>query len=473
MRRTVNIWANTDWTVVFLYALMVIMGWLNIYSVVYNEEHSSIFDFSQRYGRQLVWILFAFTLAFLTMLMEGRFFLFFSYLFYALAILSLILVLLVGTRIHGSKSWFSVGSLAIQPAEFAKVAVALTMARYLSAYNIKIRSFKTIATSIALMVVPAILVLLQPDTGSAIVFLSFFIVLFREGLPISFLLLGFLAILLFILSLFVEQWILFTGLMGIALLTLWWVSGKVRFFLVSLLILSGAVAGVVLVNYLFHFGLSLMVIFGLALLIPAPIFAYFLFRYRFRQGLFIYLMLGGLMAYSYSADVVMHRVLSEHQQRRIKILLGIESDPFGYGYNINQSKIAIGSGGFWGKGYLQGTQTKFHFVPEQSTDFIFCTVGEEWGFVGSAVIILLYLFLLIKIIIMAERQRSSFTRTYGYGVFSVLFLHFFINIGMTIGLVPVIGIPLPFFSYGGSSLWAFTLLLFIFIRLDASRLELL
>jgi len=451
MRRTVNIWANTDWTVVFLYALMVIMGWLNIYSVVYNEEHSSIFDFSQRYGRQLVWILFAFTLAFLTMLMEGRFFLFFSYLFYALAILSLILVLL----------------------EFAKVAVALTMARYLSAYNIKIRSFKTIATSIALMVVPAILVLLQPDTGSAIVFLSFFIVLFREGLPISFLLLGFLAILLFILSLFVEQWILFTGLMGIALLTLWWVSGKVRFFLVSLLILSGAVAGVVLVNYLFHFGLSLMVIFGLALLIPAPIFAYFLFRYRFRQGLFIYLMLGGLMAYSYSADVVMHRVLSEHQQRRIKILLGIESDPFGYGYNINQSKIAIGSGGFWGKGYLQGTQTKFHFVPEQSTDFIFCTVGEEWGFVGSAVIILLYLFLLIKIIIMAERQRSSFTRTYGYGVFSVLFLHFFINIGMTIGLVPVIGIPLPFFSYGGSSLWAFTLLLFIFIRLDASRLELL
>ncbi len=473
MKRTVNIWQTTDWTTILLFLLMVFLGWINIYSAVYNEEHRSILDFSQRYGKQLIFILCALALAFLTMMLESRFFSFFAYLLYGLSIASLILVLLLGTTIHGSRSWFSMGSLGLQPSEFTKIAVALAMAKYLSRFNLNVQSFRTMAVAVVLMLLPAALVLLQPDTGSALVFFSLFIVLFREGLPGTVLLLGLVAILIFVLALFIQPAYLALGLVVLALLLFWYLSGKARFALVAFLIPAVLGAGLYALKRLAGLPLSMFMIILAAMALSGIAYAYFIFRYKIRQGLLLYTLLIGTLVYSFSVDYVLHDVMSEHQQKRIKILLGLESDPFGDGYNVNQSKIAIGSGGFWGKGFLNGTQTKFHFVPEQSTDFIFCTVGEEWGFIGSTSIILLYLFLLFRLIILAERQRSSFSRIYGYAVFSILFFHFMVNIGMTIGLLPVIGIPLPFFSYGGSSLWAFTLLLFIFIRMDASRMELL
>lgn len=419
MRGQKNIFHNIDWITVFLYLTLVFLGWINIYAAVYDESHKSIFDISQRYGKQLIWIAAAIVLGLIILIIDAKFFSTFAYPIYIISILSLLAVLLLGTRIAGSKSWFQIGGFGIQPAEFAKFATNLAIAKYLTTLNIDLKKIKTIIKSLLIIGIPAILILLQHDMGSALVYSGFILVLYREGLSGSILILGVMIVVLFILTLVLGKFIFIGILAGIAFLMFFFIkrNRKNIYSIIGILVLS--------------------------------------------------------IAFVFSVDYGFENVLQPHQKKRIEVLLGKEADLKGAGYNVNQSKIAIGSGGFSGKGFLKGTQTKYNFVPEQSTDFIFCTVGEEWGFVGSFVVIFLFIALLIRLIKLAERQRSAFSRIYGYGVASILFFHVVVNIGMTIGLTPVIGIPLPFFSYGGSSLWAFTILLFIFLKQDSSRLEVL
>jgi len=448
------------------------MGWFNIYAAVYNEEYNSIFDLSQKYGKQMIWIIAAIVIIVVIMLIESRFYAFFANPLYFIMLGLLITVLLFGTEVNGARSWFAIGSFRFQPGEFAKFATALALARLLSSHNFKIHEFKNILIIGALIFVPAGFILLQNDTGSALVYASFIIVLFREGLSAAFVLLGVYAALLFILALTIP--------LIYILILIFLVSAVVAFiyFHDRRDVIKGVfgfllIIGLIFLANLLFFDFSIIivllaaaVVFSVILIIRAVVF-----KYRF-----LFAIVGitfGALSFTYFTDYFFENVLEEHQKSRINHLLGIESDPLGAGYNVNQSKIAIGSGGLSGKGFLQGTQTKYDFVPEQSTDFIFCTVGEEWGFVGTTLVIVLFVVLLLRLIFLAERQRSSFSRIYGYAVVSILFFHIIVNIGMTIGLAPVIGIPLPFFSYGGSSLWAFTALLFVFLRLDASRLELL
>ena len=415
-----KIFENTQWKVVFVWLFLMIVGWLNIYAAVYDGEHAAIFDFSCRYGKQMLWIGAAMVIALFVMVMDPKFFSQTSYLIYILCIALLLVVLVVGGVTKGAKSWLGVGDFGIQPSEFAKMATALALAKYLSALNIDMRKWQTKLTACGIIALPMLLVLMQNDTGSALVFFSFIFPLFREGISGYVLILGAAAILLFILALLINPYIL------------------------------------------------------LAVLFAATFLTYFILHRRNRHtkiihfiGVFVFctiVVLGVQFGYN--------EILESHQKDRIEVLLGKKQDFKGVGYNVNQSKIAIGSGGFFGKGFLNGTQTKFNFVPEQDTDFIFCTIGEEWGFVGSVLILGLFIWLCVKIVKMAERQRSYFARIYGYGIASIIFFHVLVNIGMTIGILPVIGIPLPFISYGGSSLWAFSLMLFIFIRQDASRGEL-
>lgn len=419
MRERNPIFDNIDWTLILLYMALVLIGWMNIYAAVYNEDHSSIFDLSQRYGKQMIWIASSLFIGLVIILTDARFFSTFAYVIYGITLAMLIAVLFLGSTVAGSKSWFQIGSFALQPAEFAKFATNLALARFFSGQHINIKDFKTRFVPLILLGTPALLILLQNDTGSALVYASFILVLYRMGLSGNFLLAGVMVAILAVSTLMVGQLYVIGFVVAMALGLLFFIR-KNRANILNLV--------------------------GLVLLAAGFIF---------------------------SVDYAFDNFLGNHQKARIDVLLGKTLDLKGAGYNVNQSKIAIGSGGFFGKGFLNGTQTKYNFVPEQTTDFIFCTVGEEWGFVGTTAVMVLFILLLIRIIQVAERQRSTFSLVYGYGVASILFFHFAINIGMTIGLVPVIGIPLPFFSYGGSSLWAFTLLLFIFIRLDSKRSALL
>lgn len=418
MKEQKGIFKHIDRPLVLLYLTLVLMGWISIYAAVYNEEHGSIFDLSQSYGKQLLWIVTSLVIGLMVILTDAKFFNAFAYPIYGGTIFMLVVVLIFGKEIAGSKSWFQVGGFALQPAEFAKFATNLALAHFLSALDFSDHKRKSQIIPILILALPALLILLQNDTGSAIVYASLALVLYRQGMPGSILLLGLAVVVLAIMALLFNKFIVV------------------------------AVIGVLLFGFTFFIRRNLRNILTVI-------------------GIFIVASLFVL-----SVDYAFEHVLELHQKTRINVLLGKQIDLKGAGYNVNQSKIAIGSGGFWGKGFLNGTQTKFNFVPEQSTDFIFCTVGEEWGFVGTFVVVLLYLALCVRIILLAERQRSDFSRIYGYGVASILFFHFFVNIGMTIGLMPVIGIPLPFFSYGGSSLWAFTILLFIFIKQDSNRLQL-
>lgn len=395
------------------------MGWLNIYAAVYNEEHNSIFDLTQNYGKQTIWIAGAFFIALMILVIDGKFYAAFSYPIYGFFILLCLSTFVFARDIKGSFGWIDIGSFKLQPAEFVKFATNMALAKYLSTLGIRMKESKTKMISAIILGIPAIIILFQNDTGSAIVFASFIFVLYREGLSGNILLLGLILVALFVLALLVKKTILVGVIAAIALL-------------------------------------------------------FILIARKNRRNLVV-ILLGAFLTISlvFSVDFVYNDVLQDHQRDRIDVLLGNEIDLKGAGYNVNQSKIAIGSGGFFGKGFLNGTQTKYDFVPEQSTDFIFCTVGEEWGFIGSFIVLGLFATLLARLIYVAERQRSSYSRIYGYGVASILFFHLVINIGMTIGLAPVIGIPLPFFSYGGSSLWSFTILLFIFIKLDAYRLQIL
>ncbi len=429
-RRT--FWSDVDWTLVILFLVLALMGWINIYAASYNEEHQSILDFSMGYGKQLVWIIASLILGFVIMLIDVRIYDRLAYVIYGATTLMLIMVLLVGSEIKGAKSWFTIaGVVSLQPSEFAKLGTALAVSKFMSSMNVKISDLQSRLTIIAILAIPGILITLQPDPGSTLVYASFILVMYREGLSGKILLFGLLSAVLFIMTLFLKQ----TGF-GIPFTEIE-LNGKYA-LVIAIVVLSGT---------------------SIALL------------KNYNKSGWQSILIGAILSIGFvlSVDYVFDNLFKDRHRNRINELLGIISDPTGTGYNQHQSKIAIGSGGFSGKGFLQGTQTKYDFVPEQSTDFIFCTVGEEWGFIGSFVVIALFIALLLRIIFIAERQRSKFSRIYGYSVASILFFHFTINIAMTIGLAPVIGIPLPFFSYGGSSLWGFTLLLFVLIKLDSER----
>ncbi len=473
MRRQTNVIRDIDWITIGIYFALVMMGWFNIYAAVFDEQHASIFSYSQRYGKQMMWIIAAIVLAVITCLLDIRFYTSFAYPIYTCCILSLAAVLVVGHEVNGAKSWFLIGNVQIQPSEFAKIATSLALAKFLGNYTGKLMRFRTIMILGAIVFLPPALIILQPDTGSCLVYLAFFIVLYREGLPQSILLFGIVAVVLFILSLLMQdvQVYLVAGLILIGFIAYWIMSRRTKDFFKGLGLFAGTFAVLWLINFIFSNRFEIHeVLLGAALPVALVFFILSVIR-RVPLMRTLTLFIVGALLFTFSVDFVFDRVLEAHQQQRILVTLGMESDPLGFEYNVNQSKIAIGSGGFTGKGFLQGTQTKYNFVPEQSTDFIFCTVGEEWGFLGTAVVVILFVALLLRLVFIAERQRSVLSRVYSYCVVSILFLHFTINIGMTIGLLPVIGIPLPFFSYGGSSLWAFTILLFIMLRLDASRSE--
>ncbi len=466
-----NLWANIDWVTVLIYLVLVFLGWINIYSAVYDAEHHSILDITQRYGKQLIWIGAALLIAFIILLIETNFYVFFSYFIYGGVIILLVVVLFFGTEVNNSKSWFAIGSFAIQPAEFGKFATALALAKYMSSFGFKLQQFKSLLKIGTIILLPAGLIFLQNDTGSALVYFSFILVLYREGLSGVVLFFVTLVALLFVFSLVLSELILFSLLSGLALIVFFVMNSgmkeyfRVLFIFVITFVILTAINFFAKTGYLLEDLLAGMLFFGgIAVL-------FYSLNKKIKNYVLIALVFVGSVMFTLTVEYTFDNLLQPYQQSRINELFGIESDPLGAGYNVNQSKIAIGSGGFWGKGFLNGTQTKFNFVPEQSTDFIFCTVGEEWGFAGTTIVVLLFLILFVRLVFLAERQRSGFSRIYGYSVAVILFFHFMVNIGMTIGMMPVIGIPLPFFSYGGSSLWAFTIFLFIFLRLDASRLD--
>jgi rod shape determining protein RodA len=473
MKRRINVWTNIDWLTVVLYLFLVFLGWINIYSAVYNEEHQSIFDFSQRYGKQMIWIVAAFVIAILITIIDSNFYSFFAYFLHFVILFLLVVVTLFGTEIHGSRAWLEFGNVRFQPAEFAKITTALALARYLSSHNVGMNRLKTYLWLGAIILVPMAIILLQNDAGSALVFVAFVLVLYRQGLPLGVLLFGVYVVALFILALILEKLFVIFGTVGLALIVLWVLNKRFRYVWVAALIMLASGGLFYGANQLFDLNIPIYFVILGALVFSSIFYIILSYWYKVPRVMILLLLLFGSIGLTYSVDHVFNNFLETHQQKRINQLLGLESDPLGAGYNVNQSKIAIGSGRLTGKGFLNGTQTKFDFVPEQSTDFIFCTIGEEWGFVGSFVLISLFIMLLLRLLFLAERQRSTFSRIYGYGLISVLLFHFAINIGMTIGLVPVIGIPLPFISYGGSSLWAFTIMLFIFLRLDVSRLKVL
>jgi len=466
-----NIWASLDWMTIGIYLILVLLGWISIYAAVYNDEHSSILDMSQRYGKQLIWITAALVIAFTLIIIDSKFYVFFAYAFYGITILLLIGVLIFGTKVKGATSWFQVGGIAIQPAEFVKFTTALALAKYLSTYNFKMHKFKSYLTIGLILLMPVALIFLQNDTGSALVISVFLLVLFREGLSGSILFIGLVIALVFIFTLVLSPLHTIIILSIAALVLHYFMRQKPIETLKVAGIFSSLAASFIFGGSLFKTGIPSVQWLLYATIISSLIFAVFAFRQHLYNLLLVLSIYIGLTFFTFSVDYVLNNILEPHQQSRINELFGIESDPLGVGYNVNQSKIAIGSGGLTGKGFLNGTQTKFDFVPEQSTDFIFCTVGEEWGFIGTTLVVGLFLLLLLRLIYLAERQRSTFSRVYGYGVACIIFFHLAINVGMTIGLAPVIGIPLPFFSYGGSSLWSFTILVFIFLRLDASRAE--
>ena len=411
-----------DWLAIGLWAALVLFGWLNIYSSTYDKGTAAVFNFNTYHGKQLIWIAAAAVMAIVVVFTEPRFFSNTAYIIYGAVLALLVVTLFIATVTNGATSWINLGSFKLQPTEFAKFATALAIAKFMSGIGVEWRQPRTKLIAAGLAVVPMGLVLLQHDAGSALVFLSFVLPLFREGLSGAVLVTGVAAVVLFVLALLLEDHIyILLGILVLAAvlyLFVWLNKRTAKDWWRTIGVLLACCAFVMSVNFLYG-------------------------------------------------------KLDAHQRERIDVLLGKNVDFSGPAYNVNQSKIAVGSGGFFGKGYLNGTLTKADFVPEQHTDFIFCTVGEEWGFLGSTIVVALYVLLLIHLVNMAERQRSTFARFYGYSVASILFMHLFINVGMVLGLVPVIGIPLPFFSYGGSSLLAFTLMLFIFIRQDASKNQLL
>lgn len=455
-----------DWITILVYTVLVLMGWINIYAAVYDEAHSSIFDISQRYGMQLIWIGVSAFIAISILLIDDKYYHILAYPLYWFSILVLIGVLLFGKEVNGAKSWL----FGIQPSEFVKFTTALALARYMSSYSFDIRNLKHLLHVAILLGLPVLIVMLQNDTGSALVFGSFLFMLYREGFNGWVYVALIMIISLFIFSFLLEPTALLIVLILVCVVGEGMTNGNWKS---KAIYLAGLALGSTLIYTVCQLLLSIDISWYLSILIAATlsigVVILYAYRYKINNILTFILLFFGSLGFTYTVDYVFNNVLQIHQQKRILDLLGLESDLNHWGYNVNQSKIAIGSGGFSGKGFLEGTQTKFNFVPEQSTDFIFCTVGEEWGFIGSAIVIILFVILILRLIRMGERQQEPFGRIYCYCVASVFLFHVTINIGMTIGIMPVIGIPLPFFSYGGSSLIAFTILLFVAIKLDASK----
>lgn len=419
-KRKTNIFAGIDWILVLFYFVLVLFGWINIYAATVTESNHEIFDFTTLYGKQLEWIGLSFILIFFIISIDSKFYERFSGIFYVFSILSLAGLFIFGSTINGATSWYNFGSFSLQPAEFAKAATVLALANFLNEPNKDLTSLKSQLSAVFIILLPAILIVLQPDAGSALIYFSLIIVLYREGLSAYYLVIGLVAIVLFIITLY---------------------------------------AG---------FTTSILIIYGLLTLFFVYIINFKKIKLKrdWTKVIILYIVTGLFM---YSVDYVFNNVFEQRHRDRFSILLGKTSDNQGIGYNTDQSMITIGSGGLTGKGFLEGDRTQGNFVPEQHTDYIFSTVGEEWGFLGSSAVIIIFVAFLLRIVQMAEKQKSTFSRVFGYSVASIFFVHFLINIGMVIGLLPTIGIPLPFFSYGGSSLWGFTILLFIFIRLDADK----
>ena len=477
--RKTEIWKTVDWLTIILYVVLVVAGWFSICGASYEFDNVGLFDPSGRPGSQLMWMGLSVGLIFVLLMLESEFFDVFAYLIYAGVIVLLIATIFLAPNIKGSHSWLVLGPVRLQPAEFAKFATALAVAKLMNTYGFKLTVPKNFIAVLSLIFLPMICILLQQETGSALVYLAFFLMLYREGMSGYILLSGVCAVVFFVTSMKFSDVTVGDTAVGELL-----VSSLILLITVILIQIErkdtrairvrlGTAGVACLGGYAASFFMSVdysLISIGLVLLVACYLVFLSIRNWAWHYVLIAVFVLGSL-AFMYSVDYVFTDILEPHQQIRIKVSLGLEDDPSGAGYNVNQSKIAIGSGGLTGKGFLNGTQTKLKYVPEQDTDFIFCTVGEEQGFIGASAVLLLFGFLILRLIVLAERQSSTFNRVYGYSVASIFFFHLAINIGMVTGLTPVIGIPLPFFSYGGSSLWGFTILLFIFLRLDASRRE--
>lgn len=464
-----------------MYLLLVFFGWISVYGASYDFDHPSIFDFNQRAGKQLLWIACSFMLAGSIIMIDSKVYDVFAYFIYAGALLLLLATIFLAPDIKGSRSWLVLGPVSIQPAEIGKFATGLALAKYMSRYNFKLSGLKSFFPVVAIIFMPLVLILLQQETGTALVFLVFFLVLYREGMPGVLLFLALCCIVFFIVTIKFSEDIIIgnRGSVGMIISQLLIIITNIGFiwvfeknFRIIKIILQGlgiTIVLAILLNLIWpidytYFGFIAIAVSAIYSLVQAM-------RLRRRNYTFFALFMLLSLGYCFSSQYIFDKVLEPHQQVRIKVVLGMENDPTGAGYNVNQSKIAIGSGQFLGKGFLNGTQTKLKYVPEQDTDFIFCTVGEEHGFWGSTLVLGLYLAFMLRLLVIAERQKETFGRVYGYSVACIFFFHYAINVGMVLGLAPVIGIPLPFFSYGGSSLWGFTVLLFVLLRLDVGRLE--
>lgn len=463
--------SDIDWWTVAIYVVMVVFGLVNIYAAVFDEDAPEFFDFARRSGKQALWAGISFFSAICILLIDGKYWHLLAYPIYFLMLGVMLFVVLFGTEVNGAKAWIDVGSIRIQPVEFMKFGTALALARYMSAYNFNLKSGTALYYIGLIIGGPILLILLQNDTGSGLVFAAFFIMLYREGMGAGLYIFVLVMIFLGIISFLLEPFPLAVIVLLICLSAQGAVNGNWRDTLRYLALVFLFFLGIETALFLTESHLSSMVVLLISMGLSIP----FLVRYSLKKNvsnlwMFAVLFIGAIV-FTNAVDYMFDNVLQTHQQKRILDILGIENDPHKWSYNVIQSKIAIGSGGFLGKGFLGGTQTRFSFVPEQSTDFIFCTVGEEWGFVGALFVVVLFVMLILRLMSMGERQKEPFGRIYCYSVAAIFFMHFFINIGMTIGLFPVVGIPLPFFSYGGSSLLAFTILLFVAIRLDASQYD--
>lgn len=480
--RSGNIWQNVDWITIGLFLVLVFFGWLNIYGASYTFDQTSIFDFSNRAGKQFTWIMGSLIMGIVLLLIDYKTYDVLAYIAYGAMLLLLLATPFLAHDIKGSLSWISLGPVNLQPAEFAKCVVALAVAKYMGRYEYKLRTWRDLIVPFALIGVPALIIMiLQKETGSALVFAAFLLVFYRQGMSGYVLWIGVAAVALFIISIRFGAVPLPLGSGSVGILSCMLLLTAVEIFFIckehrmhwQALILVGSVVAIYGICLLLSIWFTMPFDWiSMGVVIALVLYNVFVSLY-WRKYMLLLVALFTLfcIGYTHACDFAFTRVLQPHQRIRIEVLLGMKEDPAGAGYNVNQARIAIGSGRFLGKGYLNGTQTKLQFVPEQDTDFIFCTVGEEWGFVGSIGVLLVYLFFILRLIEIAERQRNTTTQIYAYAVASIFLFHLTINVGMVLGLLPVIGIPLPFFSYGGSSLWGFTLLLFILLRLDAARME--
>ena len=479
-RRNVDIIGRLDWVTILIVVAIMVCGWFSICGASADLENPDLFSFATRPGKQLVWILCALALGALLLLITQNFFNSYAYIIYLSLLLLLLVTIFIASDTKGSRSWLHLGPVSLQPAEFAKFATALALARYVDRFDFNLSHTPDVLKACAIFLIPMLLIVAQNETGSALVYVAFLLVLYREGMTGSVLLVGFCAILFFILEIKFSAvaigqqpfplgtWIVLTIIQLLEAYMIWIMSrNRSLSFTVLGIGIGGMLVGLAVSLFVMPFNVTWLQVVLIALTAIFIIFRSF--KDLARKYMLVALFAIGSVGYLFSIDYAFNEILQPHQRTRINVILGLEDDPKGAGYNVNQSLIAIGSGGLTGKGFMKGTQTKLKYVPEQDTDFIFCTVGEEQGFKGSAFVLLLYLSLLLRLIVLAERQSSVFGRVYGYSVVCILFFHLFINIGMVLGITPVIGIPLPFFSYGGSSLWGFTILLTVFLRIDCER----